>query len=171
MQDIEGQPLHSRDLAPDFTLRATPEHTVTLSEFQGRPVVLAFYPVDWGPICQEEMTQFDAALCAIEQYGGVLLGISVDSVWSHQEFATRLNLRFPLLADFEPKGEVARAYGVYRAEEGTSERALFVIDADGALRWRYVSPPGTNPGIQGVLSTLEWLPHSIDSADRPRMHG
>jgi peroxiredoxin len=84
-----------------------------------------------------------------------LLGISVVGVWSHLAFARDRNLHFPLLADFEPKGEVARAYHVYRAEEGTSERALFVIDAEGVLRWSYVSPVGVNPGADGILQALD----------------
>jgi peroxiredoxin len=92
-----------------------------------------------------------------QKFNAELLGISVDGVWSHLAFARDRNLHFPLLADFEPKGEVARAYHVYRAEEGTSERALFVIDAEGVLRWSYVSPVGMNPGADGILQALEDL--------------
>jgi len=81
----------------------------------------------------------------------------VDSVWSHVAFAKDRNLHFPLLADFEPKGEVARAYQVYRAGDGTSQRALYVIDGDGIVRWSFVSPVGINPGADGILRALEDL--------------
>ena len=86
-----------------------------------------------------------------------LLGISVDGSWCHAAFSQNRKLHFPLLADFEPKGAVAKLYGVYRQGEGTSERALFVIDADGVIRWSYVSPVGVNPGADGILSALEEL--------------
>jgi peroxiredoxin len=86
-----------------------------------------------------------------------LLGISVDGVWCHAEFASTRKLHFPLLADFEPKGAVARSYGVYRESEGTSERALFVIDAESVVRWSYVSPIGMNPGADGIFDALEAL--------------
>ena len=86
-----------------------------------------------------------------------MIGISVDGIWCHLAFAQERKLHFPLLADFEPKGDVARRYGVYRAHEGTSERALFVIDADGTIRWSYVSPVGINPGADGILRALEGL--------------
>ncbi len=90
-----------------------------------------------------------------ERFDAELLGVSVDGVWSHLAFAQDRHLRFPLLADFEPKGDVARAYHVYRAHDGTSERALFVIDADGIVRWSYVSPVDVNPGADGILRALE----------------
>src|SRR6266540_46309 len=92
-----------------------------------------------------------------QKSGAELLGISVDGIWSHLAFAKDRNLHFPLLADFEPKGEVARTYQVYRAKEGTSERALFVIDAEGIVRWSHVSPVGVNPGADGILRALENL--------------
>ena len=92
-------------------------------------------------------------------FNAEIIGISVDGPWCHLAFAHDRKLRFPLLADFEPKGEVARAYGVYRAHEGISERALFVIDSKGTIRWSYVSPVGINPGADGILTALE----SIDT--------
>ncbi|RZT42496.1 redoxin domain-containing protein [Cupriavidus agavae] len=144
--------------APDFTLHATPDQTIALRELRGRPVVLAFYPADWSPVCGDEMSLFNAARAELEAYGAVLLGISVDSVWSHTAFAEQRHLHFPLLADFEPKGAVARAYGVYRAGDGTAERALVVIDADGVVRWSYVSPLAINPGVDGILAALDRLP-------------
>jgi len=91
------------------------------------------------------------------RHGAQLLGISVDGVWCHAAFAGDRKLHFPLLADFEPKGEVARLYGVYRAEDGCTERALFVIDRDGRIAWSYVSPVAVNPGADGILDALEKL--------------
>ncbi|CAG2135392.1 redoxin domain-containing protein [Cupriavidus plantarum] len=145
-------------VAPDFNLNATPDQTISLRELRGRPVVLAFYPADWSPVCGDEMALFNATRHEIERYGAVLLGISVDSVWSHTAFADNRKLHFPLLADFEPKGAVAKSYGVYRDADGTSERALFVIDEAGVVRWSYVSPIAINPGVDGVLDALDRLP-------------
>jgi peroxiredoxin len=150
-------PLPAGTRAPDFELRSTPDQKVSLSEFRGQPVILAFYPEDWSPVCSDQMGLYQEVLPEFRKFNAELLGISVDGVWSHLAFAKDRNLHFPLLADFEPKGEVARAYQVYRAKEGTSERALFVIDADGIVRWSYVSPVGVNPGADGILRALENL--------------
>lgn len=158
--------LKEGDLAPDFTLHATPDQKISLHELRGRPVVLAFYPADWSPVCGDEMGLFSAARHEVEAYDAILLGISVDSVWSHIAFAEQRKLHFPLLADFEPKGEVARAYGVYRPIDGTSERALFVIDAHGVIRWSYLSPLAINPGVDGILDALSRLPKS-ETAKEP----
>ncbi|HVJ20470.1 MAG TPA: redoxin domain-containing protein [Polyangiaceae bacterium] len=143
--------------APDFTLRSTPDQTVSLSDFTDHPVVLVFYPADWSPVCGDEVTLFNELLPEFRRLDANVLGISVDSAWSHVAFARERKLSFPLLADFEPKGEVARAYGVYRSSEGVSERALFVIDGGRTIRYGYVSPIGVNPGAEGVLSVLETL--------------
>jgi peroxiredoxin len=143
--------------APDFELPSTPDQKVMLSEFRGQPVILAFYPEDWSPVCSDQLGLYQAVLPEFQKFGAELVGISVDSVWSHLAFAKDRNLHFPLLADFEPKGEVARRYQVYRTKEGTTERALFVIDADGVIRWSYVSPVGINPGADGILRALENL--------------
>lgn len=143
--------------APDFALKSTPDQTVKLSEFRGRPVVLAFYPADWSPVCGDQMALYNEMLSEFEELGAELLGISVDGVWCHVAFHRDRKLHFPLLADFEPKGEVARLYGVYRAADGTTERALFVINAEGIIHWSYVSPVGVNPGAAGILSALEEL--------------
>lgn len=143
--------------APDFALRSTPDQLLSLSECRGRPVILAFYPEDWSPVCSDQLGLYQAVLPEFERFGAQLIGISVDGVWCHLAFARDRNLHFPLLADFEPKGDVSRAYGAYRAQDGTSERALFVIDADGIVRWSYVSPVAVNPGADGILSALENL--------------
>jgi peroxiredoxin len=150
-------PLPTGTKAPDFELPSTPDQTVWLAELRGQPVILAFYPGDWSPVCSDQMGLYQALLPEFQKFDAQLLGISVDSVWSHLAFARDRNLHFPLLADFEPKGEVARAYHAYRAEEGTSERALYVIDAGGVVRWSYVSPVGVNPGADGILRALESL--------------
>jgi peroxiredoxin len=145
-------------LSPDFTLRSTPDQFVSLSDFRGRPVILAFYPADWSPVCGDQMALYNEILPEFQRFNASLLGISVDGAWCHLAFSKDRKLQFPLLADFEPKGAVARTYGVYRAHDGICERALFVIDAAGTIRWSYVSPVGVNPGADGILTALEALP-------------
>lgn len=149
--------LPSDTTAPDFTLLAGPDKSVSLSALRGRPVILAFYPADWSPVCSDQMALYNEILPEFQKFNAELLGISVDSMWCHQAFARDRRLRFPLLADFEPKGDVAGRYGAYRAGDGTSERALFVIDRDGIIRWSYLSPVGVNPGADGILEALEAL--------------
>jgi peroxiredoxin len=143
--------------APDFSLHATPDQLVSLSDFKGRPVILAFYPADWSPVCGDQMALYNEILGEFQRFDAELLGISVDGAWCHLAFSHDRKLHFPLLADFEPKGHVARTYGVYRAHEGTTERALFVIDGEGVIRWSHVSPVGINPGADGILRALEAL--------------
>jgi peroxiredoxin len=152
-----ASPLPPGSRAPDFQLSSTPDQRVSLAEFRGSPVILAFYPADWSPVCTDQMALYQELLPEFRKFNAQLLGISVDGVWSHLAFASDRNLHFPLLADFEPKGAVARAYHVYRDEDGTSERALFVIDAKGMVAWSYVSPVGLNPGADGILRALESL--------------
>lgn len=149
--------------APDFALRSTPDQTVKLNEFRGQSVVLAFYPADWSPVCGDQMALYNEMLSEFQEFGAELLGISVDGPWCHAAFCKDRKLHFPLLADFEPKGAVAQLYGVYRANDGTSERALFVINADGIIHWSYVSPVGVNPGAAGILSALEELQNKGDA--------
>ncbi|HEX4627623.1 MAG TPA: redoxin domain-containing protein [Gemmatimonadales bacterium] len=150
-------PLAAGSRAPDFTLSSTPDQAVSLKSFRGRPVILAFYPADWSPVCGDQMALYNEVLSEFQRYDAQLIGISVDGVWCHTAFAAARKLHFPLLADFEPKGAVARRYGVYREGDGFSERALFVIDGDGVIRWSYVSPVGVNPGADGILRALETL--------------
>jgi peroxiredoxin len=144
-------------MAPHFTLKSTPDQTVTLSDFRGQPVVLAFYPADWSPVCGDQMALYNEMLPEFQELGAELIGISVDGVWCHTAFSQNRKLHFPLLADFEPKGAVARLYGVYRDADGFTERALFVIDAEGVIHWSFVSPVGVNPGAEGILKALEDL--------------
>src|SRR2546430_9999068 len=137
--------------------QSTPDQTVKLSDFRGRPVVLAFYPADWSPVCGDQMGLYNEILQGFQKLGAELLGISVDGAWCHTAFSRERKLHFPLLADFEPKGAVARLYGVYRETDGTTDRALFVINEAGVIHWSYVSPVGVNPGADGILSALEEL--------------
>jgi peroxiredoxin len=141
--------------APDFTLDSLPGKSVSLGELRGHPVVLIFYPADWSPVCGDELALFNELLPSIQESGATVLGISVDGVWCHRAFAEARHLAFPLLADFEPKGQVSRAYGAYRPAEGVSARALFVIDSDGLIRWSHLSPVNVNPGADGVLKALD----------------
>ena len=156
-QDDRPAPLRPGTPAPDFALKSTPDQIVKLSEFRGRPVVLVFYPADWRPVCGDQVALYNEMLPEFEELGAEVLGISVDGAWCHDAFCRDRKLHFPLLADFEPKGEVAKLYGVYRATDGTSERALFVINAEGVIHWSYLSPVGVNPGAAGILSALEQL--------------
>ena len=143
--------------APDFRLQVTPDQTLALSELRGRPVILAFYPADWSPVCGDQMALYNEVLPEFQKFGAELLGVSVDGVWCHRAFAEARNLHFPLLADFEPKGAVAQLYGAYRSADGFSERALFVIDKSGIITWSYRSPVAVNPGADGILQALEDL--------------
>lgn len=150
-------------LAPDFTLHSTPDQTSCLSDFRGRRVVLAFYPSDWSTICSDQMSLYNEMLPEFQELGAELLGLSVDSAWCHAAFAQARKLHFALLADFEPKGAVARRYGAYRFADGTSERALFVINSQGIIHWSYVSPVEVNPGADGILSALDELQNDRES--------
>ena len=141
--------------APDFTLRTTPNQSISLNQYRGNPVILVFYPADFSPVCGDEMTLFNELLPEFQRLNAEVMGISVDGVWCHLAFSKEKNLKIPLLADFEPKGEVAKKYGVYRKKDGIAERALFLLDKDGIIRYSYVSPIGVNPGADGVLKALE----------------
>jgi peroxiredoxin len=172
--------------APDFKLRSTqslrPEHEtgvqapevklqtlppaqfISLSELRGRPVILVFYPADWSPVCGDQVVLYNEILPEFQRFNAALLGVSVDGYWSHLAFAKDRKLRFPLLSDFEPKGAVASSYGVYRRQDGISDRALFVIEADGKIRWSYISPLDVNPGAEGILDALEALDSKLEVA-------
>jgi peroxiredoxin len=134
-----------------------PDAKVRLADSRGHPVILAFYPADWSPVCGDELALFNEVLPEFQRYGAELLGISVDGVWCHKAYRDARRYEFHLLADFEPKGAVSRAYGAYRAQDGISERALFVLDGSGVIRWSYLSPLTVNPGADGILAALEAL--------------
>ena len=152
--------------APDFTLHRSPEETLSLRELRGRPVVLAFYPADWSPVCGDQLVLYNECLDMFDEAGAQLLGISVDGVWCHRAYAEQRKLRFPLLADFEPKGAVARQYGAYRERDGITERALFVIDPRGTVAWSYLSPIDENPGADGIFHTLDAIGAGQHQANR-----
>jgi peroxiredoxin len=143
--------------APDFALPSTPDQKVSLSEFRGRNVILVFYPADWSPVCGDQLALYNELRDQFDDMNADLIGVSVDGIWCHLAFAKDRGFRLTLLADFEPKGAVAKAYGVYREGEGVTERALFVIDGEGVIRYAYVSPIGINPGANGILKALKEL--------------
>ena len=143
--------------APAFTLPTGPKSEASLAQHRGRPVVLVFYPADWSPVCSDQLALYNELGDEFAKFGAVLLPISVDGVWCHAAFAGQRNYQFPLLSDFEPKGRVSRQYGVYNENDGTSQRALFVVDRDGTIAWSYLSPDAVNPGADGILSALEAL--------------
>ena len=149
--DVPGTP------APAFTLRATPDRCLSLGDFRGWPVILAFYPADWSPVCGDQMALYNETLPEFQRFGAELLGVSVDGVWCHLAFAQDRKLHFPLLSDFEPKGAVSRQYGAFQRAVGESARALFVIDSQGIIRWSFLSPLGINPGADGILRALNAL--------------
>lgn len=143
--------------APDFTLNVTPDQKLSLKELRGKPVVLFFYPADWSPVCGDQTALYNEVLPEFQKYGAEVVGISVDGAWCHAAFARHQHLQYPLLADFEPKGAVAKTYGAYRNNDGFAERALFVLDDDGKIFWSYCSPVAVNPGADGILQALEDL--------------
>ena len=130
---------------------------VSLRNYRGQPVVLVFYPADFSPVCGDQLVLYNEVLTLFEEHNAQVLAISVDGIWCHRAFAESRNLQFPLLSDFEPKGLVSRTYGVYDEDKGICKRALFVIDAQGTIRWSYISPSGVNPGAEGILNALESL--------------
>jgi peroxiredoxin len=129
-------------------------------------VILAFYPADWSPTCGDQLALYNEVLPEFQRHNAELIGISVDGAWCHAAYAKARNLHFPLLADFEPKGAVAKAYGAYTPSAGMSGRALFVLDGKGTIRWSYLSPMGVNPGADGILAALE----SLGPPARPPAH-
>jgi len=146
--------------APDFELNCTPDQKLKLSELRGKKIILAFYPADWSPVCSDELSLYNETLKFFSRHNAQLIGISVDSKWCHLAFSESRKFHFPLLADFEPKGSVSRLYEVYDEKEGESQRALYVLDEKGIIRWSYLSPVGLNPGADGILDALEELEKS-----------
>jgi peroxiredoxin len=140
--------------APDFSLPDQDRNEVSLSDFAGRRVVVAFYPGDFSAVCGDQLSLYQEVLGELEARGASLVGISVDSSDSHRAFRERLNLTMPLLADFHPKGEVSKAYGVYSDEYGKSARALVLVDEAGMVEWTYESPPLEVPGANLIFDAL-----------------
>jgi peroxiredoxin len=144
-------------VAPDIVLPAGPARSWALRDFRGKCVTLVFYPADWEPVSTDQLKHYNEIVPQIRALDAELVGVSVDSIWCHRAFARDLRLDFGLLSDFHPRGGAARAYGVYRPREGTSGRALFVVDAAGLIRWRYRAALEVNPGVDGMLTALEAL--------------
>jgi peroxiredoxin len=144
--------------APDFTLPDAAGQPVTLSKFRGRNVLLVFYPLDWSPACSDQLSLYQSELAEFERLHTRVLGISVDSLYSHGAWAAVRGLTMPLLADFNPRGEVAKRYRVWRERDGFSERALYVIDAAGVIRYVHVSPELSKvPDIYALFDQLRAL--------------
>ena len=144
-------------LAPDFELNCTPDQRLKLSELSGKKIILVFYPADWSPVCSDELSTYNETMKIFSRHNAQLIGISVDSKWCHLAFSGSRKFHFPLLADFEPKGAVSKLYEVYDEKEGECQRALYVLDEKGIIRWNYLSPLGINPGADGILNALEDL--------------
>ncbi len=156
--DAERSGLPTGSKAPDFSLPDASGKLVHLSDFPGKNLVLAFYPLDWSPACSDQLSLYQDELAEFEQLNTQLLGISVDSIYSHGAWAAVRGITFPLLSDFHPKGDVARLYDVMRDSTGFSERALFVVDPGGIIRYSYISPKLSHiPDIYELLSQLEQL--------------
>jgi peroxiredoxin len=160
-----SQILAAGTTAPGFTLRVTPDQNLSLSELKGKAVILAFYPADWSPVCGDQLALYNEVLPEFRKHGAELLGLSVDGVWCHEAYVQARRLHFPLLADFHPKGEVAKSYGVYRENEGVCDRALFVLDRRGVIFWSYCSPIAVNPGADGILEALEQMKEGSPHVD------
>jgi peroxiredoxin len=126
--------------APDFTLKNGNNKPVKLSDLRGHNVVLVFYPLDWSPACSDQLSLYQSEITEFDKYDTQLVGISVDSIYSHNAWAEVRGITFPLLADFNPKGNVARKYRVFRETDGFSERALYMIDWKGIIRYQHIAP-------------------------------
>jgi peroxiredoxin len=144
--------------APDFTLADQDGRAVSLTDLRGHTTVLVFYPLDFSPVCTDQLNVYQEVLSDLEREGVRLLGVSVDSAFAHRAFRDRLGLSIPLLADFHPKGEVARRFGVYLDERGHSQRALVMIDPEGIVSWTHVSPSPLE--IPGPNLIFDALPHA-----------
>jgi peroxiredoxin len=141
--------------APEFTLPDQDGQLVSLADFRGQTVVLAFYPADFSPVCTDQLSVYQEVRGEFEDRGVKLLGISVDGAFCHRAFRSHLNLDIPLLADFHPKGEVAKAYGVWSEQYGLSARALVMVNGDGVVEWSYRSPPLEVPGANLIFDALD----------------
>jgi peroxiredoxin (alkyl hydroperoxide reductase subunit C) len=142
--------------APDFTLRDQDGKKVSLADLEGQTSVLVFYPLDFSPVCTDQLSVYQEVLPELEAKGAKLYGISVDSAYCHKAFQEKLGVEFPLLADFEPKGAVARSYGVYVGDRGVAARALVMIGPDGLVKWAHQSPsPLEIPGANLIFDALD----------------
>jgi peroxiredoxin len=141
--------------APGFTLPDQDGKEVSLADFRGQTVVLVFYPADFSPVCTDQLSVYQEVLPQLEERGAHLLGISVDGSFCHRAFRSHTNLDIPLLADFHPKGQVAKAYGVWSEKHGVSGRALVLVNPEGIVGWSYLSPPLEVPGANLIFDALD----------------
>lgn len=142
--------------APDFCLASAPDQKLCLKDFLGKPLVLVFYPADWSPLC-EDLDVCENILPQLLERDSALVGVSPDAPWSHLAFSNERKLHFPLLADFQPKGEVARKYGIYDETSGLCDRAIFVIDQEGMISWSYLAPEGIKIKADAILNAVDAL--------------
>ena len=161
---VDGRhvPLAAGSPAPDFVLNDSPYSSVSLSDLLGRAAVLVFYVADWHPVASDQLGQLTEMHAEFERLEASVVGIAVDSPWSHAAFAAETSITFPLLSDDAPPGHVARAFGVYSAASGRSRRALFVLDPSGMVTWSGTFADAVNPGVDAVLSALEAIGHARD---------
>jgi peroxiredoxin len=141
--------------APEFTLRDQDGEEVSLSDYRGRKVMLVFYPLDFSPVCSDQLSIYQEVKPEIAAKGVELVGISVDHAWAHKAFREKLGIDTTLLADFEPKGEVARAYGAFIDRVGHANRSLVLVDEEGVVEWVHESPtPLEIPGANVIFDAL-----------------
>jgi peroxiredoxin len=141
--------------APDFTLPDQDGHEVSLSDFAGRKLLLVFYPLDFSPTCTDQLNLYQEVLGEIEAKGATVVGVSVDSKYSHRAFRDQLNLTMPLLADFNPKGAVLRAYGAWIEKVDHGNRSLVLVDEGGVVEWSFAAPsPAEIPGANLIFDAL-----------------
>ena len=141
--------------APEFTLKDQSQKDVKLSDLKGKRVVLIFYPLDWSPVCTNEHACIVNDMKRFEQLDAQVLGLSVDSAWSHKAFAEKMGIHYPLLADFQPRGAVADKFGVYLADKGITGRAIVIIDRAGKIAWFKNYDIPTLPDMEEVANALK----------------
>jgi peroxiredoxin len=156
--DAENSGLPVGTKAPEFSLPGSDGKNISLVDYQGKNVILAFYPLDWSPACSDQLSLYQSELAEFERANAQLLCISVDSIYSHGAWAEVRGLTFPLLADFNPKGDVAHRYGIWRETNGFSERALYVIDTEGIIRYKFISQKLDHiPDIYELMEQLKQM--------------
>ena len=158
MTTLTDQGVEVGQQAPDFTLATSGGRKVSLADYRGRKnVLLAFYPFDWSSVCSLQLPSLQERADDFQAQDTVVLGVSIDHIHSHTAFAKHLGVRFDLLADFNPRGEVARKYGVYREADGFCQRATFVIDRQGAVRFKQIHELKDLPDVDELVRVLEGL--------------
>ena len=141
--------------APEFTLPDQDGNKVSLSDYRARTVVLVFYPADFSRVCTDQLSVYQEVLPQLEEAGAELVGISVDGAFCHKAFQEHQGLTIPLLADFHPKGEVAKAYGVWSEKYGVASRSLVMVGPDGKVEWTHLAHPLEVPGANLIFDALE----------------